>query len=132
MARQTIMNEQTKIEKADKHLKRVSGTIGAVAVIVGAATGLCTWVSNQFQSVVSAQIEEFRKEAQAADERTEVQITRLELMMLIRTQPTNVAEIEKVARHYFYDLKADWYLSSVYSSWAKEYGGNLDIVIGVD
>ena len=126
------MAKESAYDKADKKLQRASKTIGAIVALIAAATGICTWVSNQFQSIVSAQIADLSAEMQESDRKTEVQITRLELMTLIDTQPGNVAEIEKVARHYFYDLGADWYLTSVYSSWAKEYGGDIDIILGVD
>ena len=41
----------------------------------------------------------------------------------------HVVEIEEVARHYFYDIGGDWYMSELYSNWAKTYGGNPEIVV---
>lgn len=119
-------------DKADKKLHRWAATIGSIIAIVGALTGALGWIQTQFTNAVSTHINELKEEMQASDKKTEIQITRLELMTLIDTQPDNVAEIEKVARHYFIDLKADWYLSGVYSSWAKEYGGDISIIVGVD
>ena len=119
-------------DKADKKLHRWASTIGAIIAIVGALTGALGWAQAQFSNAVAAQMGELREEMQESDRRSEVQITRLELMTLIDTQPENTVEIEKVAKHYFHDLKADWYLSGVYSAWAREYGGDMSIVIGVD
>lgn len=119
-------------EKADKRLRKWAGTIGAIATILTALAGVCAWASSQFAKAVSDQIGSFQQEVRDADKKTEVQITRLELMTLIDTQPTNAAEIEKVAKHYFKDLGADWYMTSIYSDWAREYGGDISIVIGVD
>lgn len=119
-------------DKTDKKLQKIAKTIGAILVITGALSGVLGWVQGQFAEAISSQISELKEEMQESDRRTEVQITRLELMTLIDTQPENTAEIEKVARHYFHHLKADWYLSGVYSTWAKEYGGDVNIIIGVD
>lgn len=119
-------------EKADKRIRKWAGTIGAIATILTALAGVCAWASSQFAKAVSDQISSFQQEVRDADKKTEVQITRLELMTLIDTQPTNAAEIEKVAKHYFKDLGADWYMTSIYSNWAREYGGDISIVIGVD
>ena len=145
-------------EKADKRIRKWAGTIGAIATILTALAGVCAWASSQFAKAVSDQISSFQQEVRDADKKTETQITRLELdqissfqqevrdadkktetqitrlelMTLIDTQPTNAAEIEKVAKHYFKDLGADWYMTSIYSNWAREYGGDISIVIGVD
>lgn len=119
-------------DKADKHIRKWAGTLGAIATILASVAGVCAWASSQFARAVSDQISSFQQEVREADKKTEVQITRLELMTLIDTQPTNVAEIEKVAKHYFKDLEADWYMTSIYSDWAKEYGGDVNLIIGVD
>lgn len=126
------MAKSSLYDKADNKLRKISGTIGAVLVIIGAITGCVSWLNTQLKDAISTQVNALQKEMQEADERTEIQITRLELMTLIDIQPENVAEIEKVAKHYFRDLEANWYLSGVYSSWAKEYGGDVNIAIGAD
>lgn len=126
------MAKKTLYDKTDKRIQRWAKTISAIAIIIGALAGVYSWASAQFARAVSDQISSFQQEVRDADKKTEVQITRLELMTLIDTQPTNVAEIEKVAKHYFKDLEADWYMTSIYSDWAREYGGDISIVIGVD
>ena len=117
-------------DKADKKLQRISGTIGAIIAILGALAGALGWVQTQFTNAVSSQMNDLKNEMQESDKRTEIQITRLELMTLIDTQPENTAEIEKVAKHYFRDLEANWYMTSIYSKWCQEYGGDPTIIIG--
>lgn len=117
-------------DKTDKKIQKWSKTIGALIVLIGAVTSVSTWVSNQFQNVVATQIAELREEVQMLSIRTEKQITRLELANLIHNQPNNNAEIEKVARFYFIKLDGDWYMTGLYSTWAKEYGGDVSFIIG--
>ena len=116
--------------KADKKIQRISKTIGALVVIIGAMASVATWISNQFQNVIAAQIADLRSEVQTLDKRTEQQITRLELANLIHNQPNNKAEIEKVARYYFVKLDGDWYMTGLYSTWAKDYEGDVSFIIG--
>lgn len=124
------MAKKSLYDKADKKLQRLAATIGAIIAVVGALTGALGWVQTQFTNAVSSQMNDLKNEMQESDKRTEIQITRLELMTLIDTQPENIAEIEKVAKHYFRDLGANWYMTSIYSKWCQEYGGDASIVIG--
>lgn len=125
-----MAKKQSLYDKADKKLQRLAATIGAIIAVVGALTGALGWVQTQFTNAVSSQINDLKNEMQESDRRTEIQITRLELMTLIDTQPENIAEIEKVAKHYFRDLEANWYMTSIYSKWCQEYGGDPTIIIG--
>lgn len=132
MGEKTNKAKRKLFDRVSDRTSKVASLISAALVILGALTGVVSWAASQFTNAISSQMNEFREEVQASDKKTEVQITRLELMTLINTQPENVAEIEKVARHYFLDLGADWYMTSIYSSWAREHGGDISIVIGVD
>lgn len=116
--------------KADKKIQRISKTIGALVVIIGAVASVSTWISNQFQNAVATQIADLKNEIQTLDKRTDQQITRLELANLIHNQPNNKAEIEKVARYYFVKLDGDWYMTGLYSTWAKDYDGDVSFIIG--
>lgn len=116
--------------KADKKIQRISKTIGALVVIIGAIASVSTWISSQFQNAVATQIADLRSEIQFLDKRTDQQITRLELANLIHNQPNNKAEIEKVARYYFVKLDGDWYMTGLYSTWAKDYDGDVSFIIG--
>lgn len=119
-----------KYDQADKKLQRISGTIGATIAIVGAASGLFGWVQSQFTTAISSQINDFRQEVKTSDASQNQAITRLELMNLIKNDPTNVVAIEKMGRYYFGELDGDQYMTAVFSDWCKEYGGDASIVIG--
>ena len=45
---------------------------------------------------------------------------RTQLLLLMAIFPDNVDEIMKIAEHYFKDLKANWYLSSMFLKWCKK------------
>ena len=125
-----MATEKSLYDKADKRIQKWSKTIGALIVIVGAIASVSTWVSNQFQNVIATQVAEIKTEIQNLDKRTEKQITRLELANLIHNQPHNKAEIEKVAKYYFVKLDGDWYMTGLYSKWAKEYSGDVSFIAG--
>ena len=101
-----------------------------IVAIIGAVTGVCSWVSNQFTQAISAQISDFRSEVKSSNEKQDQQITRLELMNLIQNDPTNITGIEKLAKYYFQDLNGNQYMTGVYSRWCQEYGGDPSVVIG--
>lgn len=136
------MKTSTKISKlattwdnADKWAKRVLGAIATIGTIAGIITGITGWVTNQLDSHLdpklenlASQIEELRAGSEKADKTLELSNTRLELTTLIAHNPDNVLEIEKVARYYFIELGGDWYMSQIYSTWAREYGGDLTFV----
>ena len=124
MAKNSLYN------KVDKRVRKVSATVGAVAVIVSAFAGVFAWVQGQFTNAISSQIDEFRQEVRMSDTSQDQAITRLELVSLIKNDPTNVVAIEKMARYYFVDLDGDQYMTAMYSDWAREYGGDMTIVIG--
>ena len=109
---------------------KLASIISAMLVIIGVLTGAISWISNHFTSAISTQIEEFRQEVKASDQRQDQAITRLELINLIHNDPTNIAGIEKLARYYFSDLNGNQYMSGIYSRWCQEYGGDPSIAIG--
>lgn len=109
---------------------KLASIISAMLVIIGALTGAISWISSHFTNAISAQIEEFRQEVKASDQRQDQAITRLELMNLIQNDPTNIAGIEKLARYYFSNLNGNQYMSGIYSRWCQEYGGDPSIAIG--
>lgn len=114
----------------DKKAQRIAGTISAILVIGGALFGFGNWINNQVTSAISSQIQDFRQEVKASDNRQDQAITRLELMNLIQNDPTNVAGIEKLARYYFGDLQGNQYMTGMYSNWCREYGGDPSIAVG--
>lgn len=122
------MPKRSLYDKADKKLQRIAGTIGAAAAVVGALTGVYSWVQGQFTSAISSQIDEFRQEVKASNDSQDLAIMRLELMNLIRNDPNNVVEIEILGRKYF-GAGGNSYMSRVFSDWAKAYGGDTSIVV---
>lgn len=118
--------KQTKlIERA----KSLSGLISAVIVIGGALIAAGQWIVHEINLSVNARIDTMEQKMDDHQKDTELAITRLELMNLIQSDPTNKVEIEKLGRHYFYDLDGDTYMSGIYSHWCENYGGDASIVI---
>ena len=124
-----MAKEDSLYAKTDSKIRRISGTITALAVVIGAVAGVCSWVSNRFAEAVSSQISGFQREIELKDVKQEQSLTRLELIMLMEHDPENNAEIEKVAKHYFVGLDGDWYMTGLYSQWAKEHGGDISFMI---
>ena len=124
------MAKKSLYDKTDKKLQRISGTMGAIVAIIGAASGLFGWIQSQFTAAISSQIDDFRQEVKASDAAQNQAITRLELTNLIKNDPTNVVAIEKMGKYYFGELDGDQYMTAMFSNWAKEYGGDASIVIG--
>lgn len=57
---------------------------------------------------------------------------RTQLLFLMAFYPDNTGEILKVAEHYFKDLKANWYMTSLFAAWCKKRGIELpDWAIGL-
>ena len=118
-------------DRFSEKTKKIAGLVSAIMVIIGALTGALGWVNTQLQDVIASQIADLKNTVQQSDDQQNQQITRLELMELINNQPENVAEIEKVAKHYFQELNGDWYMTGLYSKWCHEYGGDPSIAAGV-
>lgn len=124
------MAKKSLYERTGKNLKQIAEMIGAIVAIIGAITGVCSWVSSQFQNAVSSQISGFQQEVKDANQRQEQALTRVELMVLMEHDPDNIVAIEKMARYYFQELNGDLYMTQRYSDWAKTHGGDTSIVIG--
>lgn len=50
----------------------------------------------------------------------EKDICRSQLLLLISNYPEDKIEIMKLAEHYFTDLKANWYMSSIFNAWLND------------
>ena len=53
-------------------------------------------------------------------DRQEKDSCRTQLLVLLSDFPDMADEILKVGRHYFVDLKADWYMTSLFSRWCRK------------
>lgn len=127
------MRKETGIEikphKAAQKIKDLAALISAVLVITTALVGAGHWIVKEVSASTNERIDALEAKIEANQDENKLAITRLELMTLMETNPENVVEIERVAKTYFVDLKGDLYLTSVYSSWAKEYGGDTSFVV---
>lgn len=132
MGEKTNKTKRKLFDRVSERTSKVASLISAALVILGALTGIVSWATSQFTNAISSQINEFREEVRESDKTQDQAITRLELMNLIQTDPTNIAAIEKMARYYFRVLDGDLYMTQKFSDWAREYGGDISIVIGVD
>ncbi len=137
--RKRIKSIESRWDSADKWLKRIIGTTGSLVIIIGAVVGSFNWGLSQINSQIieiveqqfsplSTEVREIKEQINESTNNTKLSTTRLELNTLITHSPTNVLEIEKVAKYYFVELGGDWYMSQIYSDWAREYGGNLTFV----
>lgn len=116
-------------DRADSKLRRISGTIGAIMAIIGAATAVSSWVQSQFAVAISGQLDDFRQEVMDSNRRQDQAIARLELISLIKNDPTNVVAIEKMGKYYFGELGGNHYMTSMFSEWCNEYGADCSIVL---
>ena len=137
---------EQKWDNADKWVKRVIGAVTTLGVIAGMFCGLFSWGIGQLDGFVNAKLQDVtaqvvevqaditrqvstvKQELLDIENESRLGRTRLELTTLIAHSPTNVLEIEKVARYYFVDLGGDWYMSQIYSDWAKQFGGDVTFV----
>ena len=61
------------------------------------------------------------KEMKKTGEDTRKDTLRIQLIMVIRDDPTNKDTILKLAQAYFVELKGDWYMTDMFLNWAKEH-----------
>ena len=130
-----LNNIVQKWDELDRWAKRILSAIATIGTVVGLVAGITGWVTVQLDShldtkieSITSKIEQLDVKSDAADKKLELSNTRLELTTLITHSPDNIIEIEKVARYYFIDLGGDWYMSQIYSDWAREYDGDLTFV----
>lgn len=124
-----VKKKENQFGKISENLKKISAVISAIGVIIGAFVGVGGWIVNQVNAESNEQIRALEARLDEAHKESQLGITRLELQGLINDTPENRAEIEKLARYYFLELHGDTYMTSMYSNWATEYGGNIEIVL---
>ena len=49
----------------------------------------------------------------------EKDITRAQLLILIASYSQDISEIMRLGEHYFADLEANWFMSSIFAAWLK-------------
>ena len=99
--------------------------MGEIILAVFASTGFFSLI----QFLVKRHDERKGKAKQFADaidslkkkiDRQERDSCRTQLLLLMAIFPDNTDEILKVAEHYFRDLKANWYMTSLFAAWCKK------------
>lgn len=116
------------LDHLSERAKKVSAIISASIAIIGASTGVLGWATSKLTAQVSEQVTALQHSLAIHEAKTEMQITRLELLNLIHNQPSNRFEIEKVAKDYFVRQGGDWYMTGIYSKWAQENGGDVTFI----
>ena len=124
-----VKKKENQFGKISENLKKISAVISAIGVIIGAFVGVGGWIVNQVNAESNEQIQALEARLDEAHKESQLGITRLELQGLINDTPENRTEIEKLARYYFLELNGDTYMTSMYSKWATEYGGNIEFVL---
>lgn len=72
---------------------------------------------NNFTSVMKE-----LKEIKDGQKNTDIRITRMELMNLIKEDPDNIDAILQVAEYYFIELDGNAYAHAIFEKWAIEHG----------
>lgn len=72
---------------------------------------------NNFTSVMKE-----LKDIKDGQRNTDIRITRMELMNLIKEDPNNVDAVLQVAEYYFIELDGNAYAHAIFEKWAIEHG----------
>lgn len=123
------MDKKLPKETLPDRIKKIAAVISAIGVITGAFAGVGNWIVSRVSEQTNERIAALELEVTEAHRESQLGITRLELQGLINDTPENKVEIEKMARFYFTELHGDTYMTSMYSKWAAEYGGNIEFVL---
>lgn len=117
------------IKNWPQKVKDFSALISATIVIGGALVAGAKWLVSEINASTNARVDTLESKIDDNYTKNELATTRLELMVLMEHDPENTIEIEKLARHYFSDLKGNSYLTSVFSRWCREYDADCEIVL---
>ena len=108
-------------EKIIKKTKSLADVITAVGIIGAALLGIGGWITTNINKDVNDKLDTIIEKADTAEQNA----TRSQLLTLMSDYPDNESEILKVAEYYFKDLNGDWYMTSLFSDWAKT--RNIDV-----
>lgn len=121
--------EKLKLKNWPQKVKDAAALLSAIIAIGAALAAGGKWLITEINSSTNARVDTLEEKIDDNYTKDELATTRLELMVLMEHDPDNVIEIEKLARHYFSDLKGNSYLTSVFSRWCREHGANCEIVL---
>lgn len=105
--------------------QRLVTIITSAGIIIGAFFGCSNYIVAQLDNHIQSQVSDIKLDV--AD--IKLSSTRNELILMIEYNPGNVVEIERLAKVYFVDMKGDFYMTSLYSDWAKKNGGDTSFVV---
>lgn len=104
-----------------------------VILVVGLAADR---IVNKINHGIEVKLEELEKivkeehiRAIKSDEDQAKAICRLELAMMMSTQPSNKVAIGKKARYYFRELGGNDWMGQAYSDWEKKYDGGISALL---
>lgn len=105
--------------------QRIVTTITSAGIIIGAFFGFSNYIVAQLDLHIQDQMSDVKADV------SEIKLssTRNELLLMIEHNPNNVVEIERLAKVYFVDMKGDFYMTGLYSDWAKKHGGDTSFVV---
>lgn len=94
------------------------GTISAIALAAVGSTGLFAFLQFLIQrkDTTSDRLEKIQKNLEKAERDS----CRIQLLIMINHYPENTTEILKLSEHYFVDLKANWYMTSIFNKWLEK------------
>ena len=55
-------------------------------------------------------------------QKSERDLVRTQMLIMMNHYPESEAEIMKLAEHYFKDLEGDWYMTSLFNKWLAKTG----------
>ena len=87
------------------------------------------WIVESVNARADTRIATLQKELDESNKQQEISILRLELIFMIKHNPQNVVEIEMLAKKYFTEYGANFYMTEVYSNYAREYGADTSFVV---
>ena len=119
----------TKLERVRKHLDAIAAVTVAIGTLGGAIVAAGDWIISEVSAQSNQRIDQLQDEINDHQKAQQLVATRVELMLLMEHDPTNKVEIERLARHYFVDLGGNAWMSSRYSRWCAEYGGDISVVV---
>lgn len=70
---------------------------------------------------INTKLEDFAKEIKGKLKKQEKDAVRTQLLVLILLKPEEEQEILTLGEHYFKNLKGNWYMTSIFKNWIKEY-----------
>lgn len=120
-----IAKAKSKWDSLNDGTQRLASIITAILVIGGAFFGGVNYIVGKLDEHISDQTETIKEELSSV----KLSTTRNELMLMMTNNPDNVIEIERLAKVYFVDMHGDFYMTGLYSDWAKQHGGDTSFVV---